>query len=301
MPIVAMPPERVPIFSGFDYVTIDEARHRVYAAHTASRRLLVVDSTSGKVVAQVVVGPMHGSAVDPVSGDVFTGNGTDQTISRVDATTLKVGATANVSGNVDAIAYDPLHRRIYADQDGGGSVYVIDAATMKTIATVTMPSPDLESLAVDPATGFVYQNLPSGGFAVIDPASLKVVKVVVTPQLEKNHPLVFSRAANQIVAGGTNGVISAYTTSGDHVGDATVQEHVDQCSTGSQGKLIVCAGRGVVTVAALASGAAPRVVGRLDTGHTGVHTVGIDESSGEIWIVYTDQSGDWVQRLKWNP
>ncbi len=34
MPIVASPAERVPIFSGFDYVTIDEARHRVYAAHT---------------------------------------------------------------------------------------------------------------------------------------------------------------------------------------------------------------------------------------------------------------------------
>ncbi len=141
MPIVASPAERVPVFSGFDYVTMDEARHRVYAAHTASRRLLVVDSTTGKVVAQVNVGPMHGSAVDPVSGDVFTGNGTDQTISRVDGTTLKVGSTATVSGNVDAIAYDPTHHRIYADQDGGGSVYVIDAATMKNIATLTMPSP----------------------------------------------------------------------------------------------------------------------------------------------------------------
>jgi DNA-binding beta-propeller fold protein YncE len=283
-------------------VTIDEARRRVYAAHTYSRRLLVVDSNSGKVVAQVNVGPMHGSAVDPVTGDVFTGNGTDQSVSKVDATTLKVIAKADVSGNVDAIAYDPVHRRIYADQDGGGSVYVIDAATMKTIATLAMPTPDLESLAVDPATGIVYQNLSTGGgFAIIDPTSLKVVKVVTTPQLQKNHPLIFSRAANQVVTGGINGMISAYTPGGEHVGDAAVQEHIDQCSTGSQGKFVACAGRGIVTVVELASGAAPRVVGRLDTGHTSVHTVGVDESTGDIWIVYADENGDWVQRLKWNP
>ena len=43
----------------------------------------------------------------------------------------------------------------------------------------------------------------------------------------------------------------------------------------------------------------PQVVGRLDTGHAGVHTVGIDESRrGDIWIVWGDPKGDWVQRLK---
>ena len=77
MPIsVAAPPQPVAIFSGFDYVTIDELHHRAYAAHPASKRLLVVDTSSGKVLAQVDVGPMHGVAVDPNSGAVFTGNGT---------------------------------------------------------------------------------------------------------------------------------------------------------------------------------------------------------------------------------
>ena len=66
MPIsVAAPPQRVPVFSGFDYVTIDEARHRAYAAHSASKRLLIVDTSDGKVFGQVDVGPMHGLAVDP--------------------------------------------------------------------------------------------------------------------------------------------------------------------------------------------------------------------------------------------
>jgi DNA-binding beta-propeller fold protein YncE len=303
MPItVAAPPQRVQVFGKFDYVTVDEARHRAYAAHTGSEKLLIVDTVGGKVLAQVDVGPMHGVAVDPNTGIVFTGDGTDQAISKVDPTTAKVVAHVDVPGNVDAIAYDPARRRIYADQDGGGSVYVIDAATMKQIATIAMPADDLESPAVDPKTGVLYQNLANGGgFAVIDPATLRVVKVVKTPQLRDNHPLTFSPSADQVIVGGVNGVLSAYTADGTHVGDVAVQPHIDQCGTGSRGDLVACAGRGIVTVVAVKKGAAPRVVGRLNTGQREVHTVGIDEATNDIWIVYADARGDWVQRLKWTP
>lgn len=303
MPIVvAAPPQRVEIHSGFDYVTVDEAHHRVYAAHTASQRLLIVDATTGKVLSQVDVGPMHGVVADPTSGVVYTGDGTDQALSKVDPSTFKVVGNVDVPGNIDAIAYDPSRHRIYADQDGGGSVYVIDGATMKLVGTIAMPADDLESPAVDPKTGVLYQNLANGGgFAVIDPASLKVVKVVKTPQLKDNHPLAFATGANQVIVGGENGVLSAYTPDGTHVGDAQVQPHIDQCSTGSKGNVVVCAGRGIVTAIAVKSGVAPRVVARFDTGHRALHTVGIDETSGDIWVVYADTRGDWVQRLKWSP
>jgi len=302
MPIIAAPPERVPIFSGFDYVTVDEVRHRAYAAHTSSKRLLIVDTGNGKVLGQVDVGPMHGVAVDRSTGVVFTGDGTDQKLSKVDPSSMKVISEVAVPGNIDAIVYDPSRRRVYADQDGGGSVYVIDAATMKLVATITMPADDLESPAVDPKTGVLYQNLANGGgFAIVDPESLRVVKVVSTPQLEDNHPLTFSRSANQVIVGGVNGVLSAYSPDGAHVGDVQVQPHIDQCSTGSRGNLVVCAGRGIVAVIAVKSGAAPRVAGRIDTGHQGVKTVGIDEETNDIWIVYADPRGDWVQRLKWSP
>lgn len=303
MPIaVAAPPQRVAIFSGFDYVTVDETRHRAYAAHTRSDRLLIVDTRSGKVQAQVDVGPMHGVAVDPSTGVVFTGDGTDRAISKVDPSTGKVLGSVAVPGDIDAIAYDPTRRRVYADQDGGGSVYVVDGVTMKQIATIAMPADDLESPAVDPKTGVLYQNLANGGgFAVIDPATLRVTKVIKTPQLQDNHPLTFSPSADQVIVGGANGVLSAYTADGTHVGDVAVQPHIDQCGTGSRGDLVVCAGRGIVTVVAVKTGAAPRVVGRLETGHQGLHTVGIDETTNDIWVVYADPRGDWVQRLKFTP
>jgi hypothetical protein len=303
LPIAAAaPPQAVPIFSGFDYVTIDEARHRAYAAHTASKRLLIVDTTTGNVTGQVDVGPMHGSAVDPATGDVFTGNGTDRTISKVDPVAMKVISSVDVPGDIDAITYNPANNRIYADQDGGGNVYIIDAKTMKLIATIAMPADDLESPAVDPKSGRMYQNLANGGgFAIVDSTTASLIATIKTPELEDNHPLVFAQGANQVIVGGVNGVLSAYTAGGELIGSTNVQPHIDQCSTGSKGLLIVCAGRGIITVVAAKNGSGPEVVARFDTGHAGIHTAGIDESTGDIWVVWGDAKGDWVQKFTFTP
>ncbi|MBV8155940.1 MAG: YncE family protein [Candidatus Eremiobacteraeota bacterium] len=300
--LVAAPPQAVPAFGGFDYVTVDEGHHRAYAAHTRSDRLLIVDTSTGKVAGQVDVGPMHGIAFDSAGDFALTGNGTDDTLSKVDPVAMKVLASVDVPGHVDAIAYDPAHKRIYADQDGGGNVYVVDAATMKQVGTIAMPSDDLESPAVDPKTGTLYQNLANGGgYAVVDGATMKVLKVVKTPQLQDNHPLLFASSTDQVIVGGINGMLSAYSTDGMHQGDVSVQPHIDQCSTGSKGKLIACAGRGIVTVLSATKGGAPKLLAKLDTGHAGIHTVGIDETTNDLWVVWSDPKGDWVQRLKWTP
>lgn len=92
-----------------------------------------------------------------------------------------------------------LDRRIYADQDGGGHAYVIDGASMKVIGKIVMPADDLESPSIDPKTGTLYQNLANdGGFAIVDPATLHVFKVVDTPQLTDNHAPVFAPEADQV-------------------------------------------------------------------------------------------------------
>ena len=148
MPLLpAIPPQRVPIDSGFDYVTVDAQRRRVYAAHTGSQALLIVDADTGHILGQVKVGPLHGVAVDPATGHVFTGDGESRTVSEVDPESKAVLRSAAVDGNVDAIAYDPSNGHIYADEDDGTRIFVVDAKTMKAIGTVAAkrrarPAPD---------------------------------------------------------------------------------------------------------------------------------------------------------------
>ncbi len=299
--LVTLPPHSVPIVSHFDYVAVDAARNRVYAAHTGSEALLVVDGKSGAVLGQVNVGPMHGVAVDPADGSVYTGDGTDQTIDKVDPISMKIVASVTVPGNVDGIEYDPQLHRLYADEDGGPHAYVINTASMKLIGTVTLPSSDPEAMAIDPATHLLYQNLnDSNSIAVIDPKSLKVIKVIKTPQIVNNHPLLFSSQLNELVVGGKNGVMSAYTPSGKRLGDGKVQPDIDQCSLGQGGDEEVCAGKGIVTLVKLTRDGAPAVVATFDTKHA-VHTVGIDERAGKAWIVYAAPNGDFIEALRIAP
>jgi DNA-binding beta-propeller fold protein YncE len=302
MLVPASPPQPVPVFSGFDYVTVDAQRRRVYAAHGGSKTLLVVDADSGKVIGQVKTGPMAGVAFDAATGHVFTGNGEDDSVSEVDPAALTVLRSVDVPGHVDAIAFDQTYDRIYADEDDGTHLYVIDAKTMSLVKTIVIPGHKPEYLAIDPKTHDVYQNISDlAEVAVIDPAGLNVKRTFPTPELKGNHPLQYDAEFDQIVVAGTNGVMSAYTPAGKLIGSLQVPRF-DQCSLDHGAHVLVCAGSGGVSRYQLAPGAPPRA---LDTTpvSAGVHTVGVDPLTHSVYAVWSsrDGSGDFVQTFKVQP
>jgi hypothetical protein len=304
----AAPPQAVPVLSGFDYVTVDAQRRRVYAAHGGSRALLVVDADSGAIVGQVRVGPMHGVAVDLATGHVYTGDGDAKTVSEVDPVSLKVLRTVDVDGPPDAIAYDPATGHIYADEDDGTHVYVVDAKTFKVIKSITIPGHKPEYLAINPKTHEVYQNIDNlNEIAVIDARSLGVTRTIATPEMRHNHPLQYDAQYNQIVLGGqdpadpTKGVISAYAPDGKKLGSISAGRY-DQCDLDASQHVLACAGSGGIARFQLVQGGAPKL---LDTTplNAGVHTTGIDPSNHAVWAVWADREGkgDFVQRLNPSP
>jgi DNA-binding beta-propeller fold protein YncE len=299
------PPVPAPIVGGFDYVTVDAQRRRVYAAHTGSNALLIVDADSGSVVGQVRVGPLHGVAVDPANGHVYTGDGTARTVSEVDPVAKKVLRSAAVDGSVDAIAYDPSNGRIYADENNGTRIFVVDAITMKTIATVQLPGHKPEYLAVDPATHEVYQNIADvGEFVVIDAASLTVKRTVPTPELTSNHPLQYDPVLKHVLVGGVNGVLSAYDADGKLLSKTTVQPRIDQCDLDAGTHTLACAGNAQVTVLRDGPSGMLTVVAQSPV-PPGVHTLAIDAKTGRVWIVWASQDpaapGDLVQAFTVTP
>ena len=300
-----MPPQAVPVFSGFDYVTVDASRRRVYAAHGGSRTLLVVDADTGAIVGQVRVGQVRGVAFDPASGHVYVGTG-DNEVSEVDPVALKVLNHLDVGGSVDAIAYDPGNGRIYADEDNGTKVWVIDAKTFKLIKTITIPGHKPEYLAIDPKTHDVYQNIDNlNEIAVIDAASMEVKRTIATPEMTHNHPLQYDADLGQIVTGGTDpadrtkGVLSAYSPAGTKLGQISTARY-DQCDLDPTQHVLACAGGGGVTRFSLHRGAAPTLLDTLAV-NPGVHTNAIDSKTHAVFAVWGDRDGkgDFIQ--KFNP
>lgn len=292
----AAPPQAVPVFSGFDYVTVDAQRRRVYAAHSGSRALLIVDADSGSVVGQVRVGQVRGVAVDPASGHVYVGTG-DNEVSEVDPVALKVLNHLDVGGSVDAIAYDPGNGRIYADEDDGNKIWVVDAKTFKLVKTIAIPGHKPEYLALNPKTHELYQNIDSDSeIAVIDPTTMAVSRTIATPEIKHNHPLQYDPGYDQIVTAG-GGVMSTYAPGGTKLGQLAVGRF-DQCDLDPTQHVLACAGDGGITRFTLHRGAAPTMLDKIAV-NPGVHTNAIDPKTHAVFVVWGDRDGkgDFVQKF----
>ena len=301
MPIVpTLPPQPVPVISGFDYVTTDAQRRRVYAAHTGSGALLIVDADTGAIVGQVRFAHLHGVAVDPATGHVYTGDGDSRSVSEVDPVAGKVVRSADVDGSVDAVAYDPANHHIYADEDDGTRIFVIDSRTFKSIGTVALPGHKPEYLAVDAKTHDLYQNIASDNeYVVVDPVTLQVKQTVKTPEIDSNHPLQFDSGAGRLYVGGKNGLLSIYDRTGKRLGGVQIQQNVDQCDLDPVHHRIACFGGGQMS---LVDGTATsgQALAQLPA-EPGAHTGAIDPSTQHIWTVWASKTGDFVQELEYKP
>jgi DNA-binding beta-propeller fold protein YncE len=296
------PPAPVPIFSGFDYVTVDAQRRRVYAAHEGSQALLIVNADTSQVLGQVRIGPVHGVAVDPVTGHVFTGNGDARSISEVDPVGMKELRSVDVDGLIDAIAYDPQLHRIYADEDDGTRIFVIDTsgADLKQIGVVALPGHKPEYLAIDPATHKIYQNIDNlNEYVVIDPKSLTVVQSVPTPGIQHNHPLQLDSALGHLYVSGRGGLLLTYDLSGKLLWSTKIEGYYDQCDLDAAHHNIACAGSGGIAIYH-DSGTSLDLVATQPI-VKGVHTVGMDPQTGNAWAVWASPTGDFIQGFKVSP
>jgi YVTN family beta-propeller protein len=303
VPLVAVTqPVPVDPGGGFDYVTVDSQRDRVYAAHPGGNGLLIADADTGNEIAVVPVGPMHGVAVDPATGHVFTGNGDARSVSEVDPETQQILRTAIVDGPVDAIAYDPDLGRIYADESNGNHVYVIDTKTFRQIASVAVPGHHPEYVQVDPQTHDVYQNIASDDeIAVIDPHTFKVTRIIPTPQLKNDHPLQYDARDHVLFDAGENNVLAVYARSGKLLYQTALPEHVDQCSWEPSHNWLACAGGGLTLYSFDGTGA-PKLLDDQKIAE-GIHTTTIDPRTGTIWVVWGGRNGGaaFIQGFTYQP
>ena len=276
---------------GFDYITVDAQRRRVYAAHGGGGGLLIADADSGKVLGIVRVGPMHGVAVDPETGHVFTGNGTARSVSEVDPVAKTILRTVSVGGPVDAIVYDPRFSRIYADEDDGTRIFVIDTKTFTQIGTVALSGHKPEYLQIDPKTDTLFQNIASDDpsvsqIEVIDPYSLSLAHPIPTPALKSNHPLQYDAKDRALLVAGENDILAVYRSSGKLLYQVPYPGRVDQCDWDGTRGWLACAGGGI-TLFSYDGVSDPKLLGTLPIAR-GVHTTAIDPRTGTIWVVWDD-------------
>jgi YVTN family beta-propeller protein len=128
----------VPGDGGYDFVYLDEAAHRLYAAH--STEVAVIDTASQSVIGVIagLVGA-HGISVAPRIGKGFITNGKSDMVTVFDPKTLKAtGEIKSTGKSPDALTYDPASRQLFVFNHASGEVTVIEPGTNKVTTTLNV-------------------------------------------------------------------------------------------------------------------------------------------------------------------
>lgn len=166
----------------FDYESLDPETGRLFIAHLGDGRLVVVDTKSRRVVADLPGFPdVHGVLAVPALHRVYatvspSPGRTRGSLAAVDSRTLGISGTIPVGIHPDGLDYEPRTGRIFVSNEWGKSLSVVDAGTNTYVATIPLHG-EVGNTRTDPVTHRIYATVQTRNLLVrIDPYSLHVVR-----------------------------------------------------------------------------------------------------------------------------
>jgi len=140
---------------GWDYVAVDSDARRIYISHAT--KVVVLNADSFAVAGEIPdTQGVHGIAIASDLGRGFTSNGRAGTATIFDLKTLKTIGTVKTGDNPDAIAYEPLSKRVYTFNGRSKDATAINAADGGIVATIPLGGKP-EFAAVD-GKGKIFVN-----------------------------------------------------------------------------------------------------------------------------------------------
>ena len=201
--------------TGWDYLTIDSATHRLFISR--GDHVTVLDVVSGKIVGEIPkTEGVHGIAIARDLHRGFVSNGRLNDITIFDLDSLKVIGDAPTSERPDAIIFEPLSSRVFTFNAAGKNATAIDAATGKVAGTI--PLGGKPEAAVDDGKGRVYVNIEdTSEMVVIDAKTLEVINRWKLTGCEEPSGLAIDRDHKRLFSGCDNKVMAISDTTPGHV------------------------------------------------------------------------------------
>jgi DNA-binding beta-propeller fold protein YncE len=270
--------------TGWDYLSIDAAAHRLYV--TRGTHIAVIDLDAQKVVGDIGDTPgVHGFALAQELGRGFSTNGGESKVSIVDLKSLGTVSKVATQENPDAIVYEPGHKEIYAFNGRGHSATVIGASSGEVVATIPLPGKP-EFAAVDPAAGRVYVNIEDkNAILAIDTAAHKVVSTWPIAPGESASGMAFDAANHRLFVGCDNKLmLMVDSTSGKVVASVPIGDGVDANAFDPQLHLAFSSnGEGNLTIAHEDSPQKLTVVQTVQT-QKSARTMALDPNTHRVYL-----------------
>ncbi|MBV8973594.1 MAG: hypothetical protein JOY74_00610 [Sinobacteraceae bacterium] len=270
---------------GWDYLTFDDAGHRLFIAH--GNEVQVVDADKLTLAGTIADTPgVHGIALAGDVGHGYISAGRSGTIVVFDLSSLERLKEIKATGaNPDAILYDSATHRVFSFNGRGRNATVIDARTDEVIGTIALDAKP--EFAVRDGEGRVYVNLEDkSSIAQIDAQHLRVSAVWPVSGCQEPSGLAIDVSGQRLFAGCDNKVLAVVDArSGRTLGTAPIGAGVDAATYDSGAHLAFAScGEGVLSVVATDAGGKPALVQTLPT-QRGARTMALDEHAHRIFLV----------------
>jgi DNA-binding beta-propeller fold protein YncE len=158
---------------GWDYVSFDPARRRVYVAHGSS--VMVINADSGKVNPDFAAGDrLHAVVPVPRTDRIVTTNSGDSSARVLAAADGRLIASIPTPSDPDGATFDPSTGLVMVIDGDAGQVTMVDAKAGKSVGSIAVPG-RLEFPAAD-GKGRLYINVEDRNeIAAVDIPARKVV------------------------------------------------------------------------------------------------------------------------------
>jgi DNA-binding beta-propeller fold protein YncE len=276
---------------------VDDKYRRLLIAHTGSRTFDVVDLGDGTVVRQVDFGEGRGIAVDERDGKYFVGASRPELIAVVQRKYIVKDNQIQMSGPIDAIAFDSRNDMLYADRADNGSVVAINGRSNKVYASIAIGG-DLEYIVYDAVSDRIYQNVYSNNsIVVIDPNTNHVVSVWQAAPAVQLTGLAVDGVRHRLFSAGSNGKLAVIdAASGALIATVKIAPNVDQIAFDPGKRRLYCAsGAGLLSVVQETDEGAELVADITVPRHA--HTLAVDPTTHAVWISYGALDNDYVMKL----
>jgi DNA-binding beta-propeller fold protein YncE len=275
---------------GWDYLTYDSTRHRLFIAR--STHVTVLDANTGEVAGDIPdTSGVHGIALDQASGRGFTSNGKTNTVTIFDLETLKKLSDVAVGEGPDAIVLDPATHRVFTLNGHGQSATAIDAASGEVVGTVALPGKP--EFAVPDGEGRLFNNIEDKSeVAVIDTKALKVQATWPLAPGEGPSGLALDRAGKRLFAVCDNNKLVVLDTGDGHVvATPDIGSGPDACAFDPGSKLVFSpnGGDGTMTVLRQVTPDSYATVATLPT-QKGARTMALDAETHRLFTVTATQA-----------
>ena len=278
----------------FDFIRMDNARHRLLLAHTGNKTLDVFDVDAKRLLKSVPTGAAQDAAVDGKRGWYYAAVSAPPRLAIVDAEKLEMIGEVPLAAAADLMAFNPENGLAYVCNDTAPELWVIDPQAKKILTTITFMGKGMEDLVFDPSYKRLYQVEKTGdGLFVVDPANHKIVENWSTAPAGGPHGVALVPEADLLFAAGANGKLALINRStGKLVASADIAPRVDEMAYDPQLHQAYCASSGgQITVVAL-DGEKLTVVGTLPGGGK---SVVVDPKTHTVWNAYSKGGQSFVQ------